>query len=190
MPNWCENEFLIRGSAEEIKKYKNSLLKDATGRYYPWISTVPIPELKDEAEVDAYIEKEHDNKTLCKFHYRVIDLRVIENNPEELELHFATAYGHAQHICTDEIFPKLSIFHKYFEQIWAYHGFSHYVKGKLIASGYEECEDSKSWQMYDYSPWPAGPNPLEDILRSCIVTTNDQLLRIEEVIESLKKEKQ
>lgn len=68
MPNWCENQVLIRGPAEEIKRYKDSLLKDATGKYYPWFSTVPLPELKDEAEVQAYLEKEY-HKTVYGFHY-------------------------------------------------------------------------------------------------------------------------
>jgi hypothetical protein len=162
MPNWCENQLLVRGPAEEIKRYKDSLLKDATGKYYPWFSTVPLPELKDEAEVDAYIAKEYDNKTVVSFHYRTTDLEVIENNPEELELHFETTYSKAQNVCTVDLFPKLSILHKYFEPMIAYHGFAHYVKGKLIAQGHEvgEAQDS-SWKMYDYNPWPVGVNPLE-----------------------------
>jgi hypothetical protein len=103
LPNWCENQVLIRGPAEDIKKYKNSILKDATGKYYPRFSTVPLQELKDEAEVEAYIEKEY-NITVFKFHYRVIDLEVIENNPEELELLFRTAYSWAQNLCTEDLF--------------------------------------------------------------------------------------
>lgn len=27
MPNWCENQILIRGPAEEITRYKDCLLK-------------------------------------------------------------------------------------------------------------------------------------------------------------------
>jgi hypothetical protein len=81
LPNWCENEVLIRGPAEEIKRYKDRLLKDATGKYYPYLSTVPLPELKGEAEVEAYIAKEYDNKTVYGFHYRAIDLEVIESSP-------------------------------------------------------------------------------------------------------------
>jgi hypothetical protein len=130
MPNWCENDVLIRGPAEEIKRYKDSLLKDATGKYYPWLSTVPLPELKDEAEVMAYIAKESDNETLSSFHHRVIDLEVIEKNPEELELHCLTAYSFAGYLCTDDLFPKLSILHKYFEPMMAYQGFAHFVNGK------------------------------------------------------------
>ena len=158
MPNWCENQVLIRGPAEEIKRYKDSLLKDATGKYYPWFSTVPLPELKDKAEVEAYIEKEY-NKTVYGFHYRAICLEVIENSPGELELHFDTANSWAQNLCRDDLFPQLSILHKYFEPMNGYHGFAHFVKGKMIASGHEEGEEQFSpWQMYDYNPWPPGMN--------------------------------
>jgi hypothetical protein len=188
LPNWCENQVLIRGPAEEIKRYKDSLLKDATGKYYPWISTIPLPALKDEAEVEAYIEKEYD-KTVYGFHYRTICLEVIENNPGKLELHFGTAWSRAQNLCTDELFPRLSILHKYFEPMNGYHGFAHYVKGELIASGHEVSEEQDSpWQMYDYNPWPAGVNPLEEKLKNYIVIPQDQLRPIEELDELLKKE--
>ena len=137
MPNWCENDVLIRGSADVIKRYRDSILKDATGEYYPWLSTAPLPELKDEAEVKAYTEKERGNKTLFSFGCRVINLEVVENNPEELELHFMTAYSEGENLCTDELFPELSILHKYFEPMNNYHGFVHYVKGVVIAQGHE-----------------------------------------------------
>jgi hypothetical protein len=189
LPNWCENQVLIRGTAEEIKKYKNSILRDATGKYYPWLSTVPIPELKDEAEVEAYIEKEYENRTVFKFHYRVIDLKVAENDPEGLELLFQTAYSWAQNLCIEDLFPKLSILHKYFEPMNAYHGFDHYVKGKLIASGHEVGEEQDSpWEMYDYNPWPAGVNPLDEKLKDYIIIPQDQLRLMNELIELLKKE--
>jgi hypothetical protein len=42
MPNWCENDVLIRGPAEEIKRYKGSLLKDATN---PQNQLEPLDEL-------------------------------------------------------------------------------------------------------------------------------------------------
>jgi hypothetical protein len=188
LPNRCENQVLIRGPAEEIKKYKNSILKDATGKYYPWLSMVPISELKDEAEVEAYIEKEY-NKTAFKFHYRVIYLEVIQNNPEELELLFRTAYSWDQNLCTEDLFPKLSILHKYFEPMTGYHGFDHYVKGKLIASGFEVCEEQDSpWEMYDYNPWPAGVNPLEEKLKEYIIIPNDRLRPMNELVELLKKD--
>jgi hypothetical protein len=189
MPNWCENEVLIRGPAEEIKRYKDSLLKDATGKYYPLISTVPLPELKDEAEVEAYIEKEYHNKTMYGLHYNAICLKVIENSPKELELHFRTADSRAQNLCTDELFPKHSILHKYFEPMNGYHGFAHYVKGKMIASGHEVSEEQDSpWQMYDYNPWPAGVNLLEEKPKNYIVIPQDQLRSIEELNELPKKE--
>jgi hypothetical protein len=190
LTNWCENYVLIRGPAEEIKNYKNSILKDDTGTYYPWLSTVPIPKLKDEAEVEAYIEKEYENKTVFKFHYHVVDFQVGENNPEGLELFFRTAYSWAQNLCTEDLFPKLSILHKYFEHMMGYHGFNHYVKGKLIASGYEISEDGDSpWQMYNYKPWP-GVNPLEEKLKNYIIIPLDRLRPIEELVELLKKEEQ
>jgi hypothetical protein len=136
----------------------------------------PVPELKDETEVYAYIDKEYDNKTVLTFQNRVTDLEVIENNPEELELHLKTAYGRACHLCTDDLYPKLSILHKYFEPMAAYHGFTHYVKGERIASGHEESEESFApWQMYDYNPWPPGVNPLEEKLNNYIIITEDQL---------------
>jgi hypothetical protein len=189
LPNWCENYVLIRGPAEEIKKYKDSILKDATGKYYPWLSTVPLPEMKDYAEVEAYIEKEYENKTLFKFQYRVIDLEVIENNPEELELHFSTAYNRAQNLCTEDLFPKFSILHKYFEPMNAYHGFEHYVKGKLIASGYEVSEEQDSpWEMYDYKPRPAGVNSLEEKLKEYNIIPNYRLRPMNELVELLKKD--
>ena len=189
MTNWCENQVLIRGPAEEIKRYKDSLLKDATGKYYPLLSTVPLPALKDEAEVEAYIAKEAGSKTLFSFHYRTIDLDVIENNPEELELRFKTAYSMAQNLCTDELLPKLSILHKYFEPMMAYHGFTHYVKGKMIAEGYEQCEEQDSpWQMYDYNPWPAGVKPLIEKFKKFMIVPEDQLRSIEELNELPKKE--
>jgi len=37
LANWCENYYLIRGPAEAITRYKDSILKDATGKYYPWL---------------------------------------------------------------------------------------------------------------------------------------------------------
>jgi len=103
MPNWCENDVLIRGRAEDIQRYKDSLLKDSTGKFYPWISTVPLPELENELKVEEYIV---NNKTLFPFHHRVVDLVVIENNSEELVLHFETAYSNAQtmDLCTDDLF--------------------------------------------------------------------------------------
>jgi hypothetical protein len=191
MPNWCENEVLIRGPAEDIRKYRESLLKDATGKYYPYFSTVPLPELKDEAEVQACIEKGYENKTVFGFSWRAIDMEVVETSPEELELHLLTAYSPAKNLCTEDLFPKLSILHKYFEPMMAYHGFAHYVKGKRIASGHEESEEQDSlWEMYNYAPWPAGMNPLKEKLRDYIIIPADQLRPMEELIELLKKEKQ
>jgi hypothetical protein len=184
MPNWCENDVLIRGPAEEIKRYKDSLLKDATGKYYPWLSTVPLPELKDEAEVEAYVEKEPGNKTAFSFGCQVIDLEVVENNPRELELHFRTAYSKGGNLCTDELFPELSILHKYFEPMNAYHGFAHYVKGELIASGHEVGEEQDSpWQMYDYNPRPSGVNPLVERLKNYIIIPVDMLRSITDLLE-------
>lgn len=189
MANWCENEVLIRGKVEDIQRYKDSLLKDMTGKYYPFFSTVSLPELKDKAEVDEYLARELDNETLFGFHYRTIDLEVIENNPEELKLKFDTAYSPAINLCIDELFPKLSILHRYFEPMMAYHGFYHYVKGKLIASGDEQCETQESpWQMYDYSPWPAGVNPLEEKLKRYYIIPLDQLRPMDELPEYLNKE--
>jgi hypothetical protein len=71
----------------------------------------------------------------------------------------------------------------------AYHGFDHYVKGKLIASGYEVGEEQDSpWEMYDYNPWPAGVNPLEEKLKDYIIIPNDQLRPMNELVELLKKD--
>jgi hypothetical protein len=188
MPNWCENDVHIRGSADVIKRYRDSILKDATGEYYPWLSTAPRPELKDEAEVKAYTETECGNKTLFSFGCRVINLEVVENNPEELELHFMTAYSEGENLCTDELFPELSILHKYFEPMNNYHGFVHYVKGVAIAQGHENGEDQDTpWQMYDYKPWPADVNPLEEKLKNYIKIPLDQLRPIEELVEYLKE---
>lgn len=189
MPNWCENEVLVQGPEDEIKRYKDSLLRDSNGKYYPWFSTVPLPELKDESEVKAYVEKESNTGTVFMFHDRVISLEVIENSPGELELHFYTAYCPAQKLCTDELFPKLSILQKYFEPINYFHGFIHFVKGKAIAEGYEQGEDQLSpWQMYDYKPWPEGVDPLKEKLKKCIAIPCNKLRPVEELIEILKKE--
>jgi hypothetical protein len=150
LPNWCENEVLIRGPIDVMKTYKDRILKDESRKYYPYFSAVALPELKDEDEVKAHITAECD-KTLFKFHYRVTDLEVIERNPEELELHFSTAYSPAKSLCPGDLMSKLSILHKYFEPMNAFHGFAHYVNGKLIASGHEECEEQDSpWAMYEY----------------------------------------
>jgi hypothetical protein len=189
VPNWCENQVLIRGPAEEIKRFKDSILKDATGKYYPFLSAVPLPELKDKSEVDAYIEKEY-KKTLWAFGYRAKDLEVIEKSSEELELHFETAYSQANYFGVD-LFPKLSVSHKYFEAMNNFHGFVHYVKGEVIAQGHEEGEEQDSpWQMYDYNPWPAGVNPLEEKLKKYIRIPLDQRRPMDELIEHLKKEEQ
>jgi hypothetical protein len=153
MPNWCYNNVLVRGPEDEIRRYKNRLLRDPTGKYYPWLSTAPLPEFKDEAEFKAYTEKESDTGTLFGLHYRVGDFEVIENNPGELELRFDTAHSPAQNLCIEEFFPKLSILHKYFEPMNNFHGFIHIVKGKVIAEGHEHGEEQDSpWQMYDYAP--------------------------------------
>jgi hypothetical protein len=161
MPNWCENSVLIRGPADEIRRYKDSLLKDPTGKNYPWLSTAPFPKLKDEAEVLAYIEKESNTGTGFSFQCHAMDLEVIENSPEELELHFYTAYSQAANLCPEELLPKLTIFHGYVEPINNFHGFVHYVKGKIIAEGYEqEGVWGETLQMFDYKPWPDGVDQL------------------------------
>ncbi len=186
MPNWCENEVLIRGPAEEIKRYKDSLLK-VGNKYYPFLSALPLPELKDESEVDAYFEKEY-KKTLWAFHYRATDLEVIEKSSEELELYFRSAYCEAEYFGQD-IFPKLSILLKYFEAMNNFHGFVHYAKGDVIAEGHEEGEEQDSpWQIYDYNPWPKGVNPLEEKLKNYICIPQDQLRPIEELQDLLDKE--
>ena len=187
MANWCENYYLIRGPAEAITRYKDSILKDATGKYYPWLSTVPLPELKDEAEVKAYIKKERDN-TLFDFHYRAFDMEVIENSPEELELSFISAYTQSTVMCIADLAPKLSILRKYFEPMNCYQGFAHHVKGKMIASGHQDGEPlSSPWQMYDYNPHVSS---LEEDLKGHIVITGDQLRQIEEQNENPKKEEE
>jgi hypothetical protein len=188
LPNWCQNDVLIRGPEDEIRRYKNRLLRDSTGEYYPWFSTIPLPEFKDEAEFKAYTEKESDTGTLFRLHYRVGYFEVIENSPGELELHFDTAYAPVQNVCTDEFYPKLSILHKYFEPMLAFHGFVHIVKGEVIAKGHEQCEEQDSpWQMYDYKPWPIDVNPLQDKLKDYIVIPCNQLRPMEELVEPLKK---
>jgi hypothetical protein len=186
MPNRCENQLLIRGPADEIKRFKDSLLK-VDNEYYPFISAVPLSELKDKSEANAYIEREN-GKTLWAFHYRVTDLEVIEKSSEELELHFETACSQAKYFGED-LFPKLSILHKYFEAMNNFHGFVHYVKGEVIAQGHEEGEEQDSqWEMYDYNPWPVGVNPLEERLKNYIKIPLNQLRPIGELDELLKKE--
>lgn len=188
MANWCENEVIIRGPADEIKRYKDSLLKDATGKYYPAFIKGQLPELKDEDEVMAYAKKESNTGNVHYLHYRAIELNVKENSPEELELHFDTAYSKAANLGPEELFPKLSILHKYFEPMNNFHGFVHFVKGKVIAEGHEHGEEQDSpWQMYDYKPWPANVNPLQDKLKDYIVIPCNQLRPIEELVELLKK---
>lgn len=183
MYNWCKNKVIVQGKAEDVKRYKDCLLKDASGKYYPWFSAIPFPELKNKAEVDAYIRVEYDG-TLFRIHCRVANLEVIENNPQELELNFDTAYSCAQRLWPDypHIFQKLSIFHKYFEPIMPYHGFDHYVKGKLIASGYEVGEGQLySWEMYNYAPWPPGVNPMWEALEDYAAISIDQLQPMDEL---------
>ena len=103
-------------------------------------------------------------------------------------MHFETAWSWAQYLGVD-LFPKLSILHKYFEAMNNFHGFVHYVKGEVIAQGHEEGEEQDSpWEMYDYNPWPVGVNPLEERLKNYIRIPIDQLRPIEELIEHLKKE--
>ena len=63
MPNWCANRLLIRGPAEEIKRYKDSLLK-VGGEYSPLLSAVTLRELKDESEFEAYIRKEYGKTSM------------------------------------------------------------------------------------------------------------------------------
>lgn len=150
MAKRCENQLLIRGPAEEIKRYKDSMLKDGND-YYPCLSSVPLPELKDRSEIEAYIRKEIGT-TLWPFHYKVIDLEVIEKSSEELVMHFETAWCKARYFGED-LFPKLSILHKYFDAINNSHGFAHYVKGEVIAQGHENGEEQDSpWEMYEYNP--------------------------------------
>ena len=183
MTNRCENQLLIRGPAEEIKRYKDSLLK-AGDKYY--LSAVPLPELKDKSDANAYIVSD-SGKTLRALSYRVTNLEVIEKGSEELELHFETAYRPAKNLGED-LFPKLSILHKYFEAMNNFHGFAHYVKGKVIAQGHEVGEEQDSpWQMHDYNPWPVGVNPLEERLKDYMVIPWDQLRPMEELNEYLKK---
>lgn len=103
-------------------------------------------------------------------------------------MHFETAYCKASYFGED-LFPKLSILHKYFEAINNFHGFVHYVKGEVIASGHEEGEEQDSpWQIYDYNPWPVGVNPLEERLKNYIKIPLYQLHPIGELNELLKKE--
>jgi hypothetical protein len=182
MPNWCENTVIIRGQSEEVRKYKDSLLQDSTGQYYPWISSIPLPEIKSD-DIDAYIEKEY-NKTLFNFHYRATELDVIVNNDEELVLHFWTAYIKATNLCTEDLFPTLSILHKYFEPIRNFHGFIHYVDGEVIAQGHEDGDDLNSpWKMYNYAPFPADINPLEEKLKNYAIIPADELHEIYEFLE-------
>jgi hypothetical protein len=177
MPNWCMNSVLIRGPSEVVKKYKESLLRDSTGQYYPWFSSIPLPELKDEAEVDSYVKEEYENKTLFRFHYRAVQFEVIEKSPESLELKFWTAYNKATNLCADEnLFLELSIVHKYVEPMAAYHGFAHYVKGELIASGQEVSE---SWEMYDYVQ--PGPDSLDEELKDFCIIPVSELREIHEL---------
>jgi hypothetical protein len=189
MPNWCENQLQIRGPAEEIKRFKDSLPR-VGNKYYPFISEVPLPDLKDESELYEYVEniEKESEKTLWCFHFRVTDLEVVEKSSDELELRFNTAYSQAKYLGED-LFPKLSILHKYFEPMNCFHGFVHCVKGKVIAVGHEEGEELDSpWEMYDYTPWPVGVNPLEEKLKNYIIIPWDQLRPMDELEEYLKKE--
>lgn len=187
MPIMFENQLLIRGPAEEITRFKNSLLR-VGDKYYPFISEVALPELIDESDVDVYIKKEID-KTLWALNYAT-DPEVIEKSSEELELNYETAYLQAGYF-GQNLFPKLSILHKYFEAMNNIHGFSHYINGEIIAQGHEvgEKQDSK-WEMYDYNPWPVGMSPIEERLKDYIVIPLDQLRPMDELDELLKKEKQ
>ena len=77
---------------------------------------------------------------------------VIEKGPDELELTFETADSQARYFGQD-LFPRLSILHKYCEHMNNFHGFVHYVKGKVIAQGHENGEEQDSpWEMYEYNP--------------------------------------
>ena len=157
MANWCENKVIIRGPAEEIGRYKNSLLKDSTGKYYPIFIKGPFPELKDNDEVIAYVKKESDTGSVHYLHYRAVEFNVKENSPEELELDYDTAYSPSENLGPEELCRKLSIFHKYFEPQRLFHGFIHIVKGITIALGHEEAgDDWKNFyrQLGDYKPWP------------------------------------
>jgi hypothetical protein len=185
MTNWYENHVLIRGPAVEIKRFKDRLVK-VGNKYYPLLSAVPHLELKDTSELGTCIQKEIC-KTLWAFNWGVTELELIERCPEELELHFESKYGHAKYFGED-IFPRLSILNKYFEPMNNVHGFVHFVKGEVIASGHEEGEEQDSpWEIYDYNPWPVGVNPLEERSKNYFINTQDQLRSLKELNEYLKK---
>jgi hypothetical protein len=184
MANWCENQLYIKGSIEEIKRYKDSLLK-AGDKYYPFISTVPLPELQDH-ELDAYIEKEH-GKNLFKFHYRVTDFEVIECAPDVLEIHFETAYSPAKYL-GENLFPELSIVHKFFGAMSNIHGFAHFLNGKLCAEGFERGDEQDSrWRLWDYNPYPIGVNPLEERLKNYVRVPLSELKEMEELDQKFKE---
>jgi hypothetical protein len=191
MPNWCHNNVLIRGPEDEIRRYKDSLLRDSAGKYYPLFKMGPLPELKGKDEFSKYIHKESNRENLHYLHYRAAYLEVTENSPEELELSFSTAYSQADNLGPEELCRKLAIFHEYFEAINNFHGFVYIVKGKVIAKGCMEEEGREEeffWKIYfDFNPWPEVADPLIEKLKDRIVIPINKLQPLEKLIELCKK---
>ncbi len=182
MTNWCINTLVIRGQAADIEHFKNSLLK-VNDRYQPFISTVPLPKMQKEEEIDAYFEREYE-ETLHSFGCAACDLVVTERSPEILEMRLATASSEVN-LELGCLFPKLNILLRFYERMNNYSGFKHWVRGRVIAEGSEVGEDQDSPpELYDYRH-PDDP----DLFTKVIVVPMEQLGLMKELVEQLKKNK-
>ena len=140
MPNYCDNSLYIRGSQDELKRFK----KFAGGYGFPWTNNIPNIDEKPPVflELDLYkFIKPADN---CPMSYNdygydwarinhgtkwgCFDTNVSEIENNRLDYHFTTAwspFSEEVFYKMTELFPKLEFLYKYHEGGCDFYGKMH-----------------------------------------------------------------
>ncbi len=169
MPNWCENDLYVRGTKEELAKFKEAV-KGTNHQGEEVLITeekiIPYPDkFKELDRVAAEYHKAHpapedyfkgpkdgfnqggyewcNENWGTKWGFGNVELRSEED--QELEYGFETAWAPPEPLIKKlgEMFPQLEFELKYFEAGAGYSGVLRIVKGKVVEEHSGEYSGSR-----------------------------------------------
>jgi hypothetical protein len=145
MPNWCENELQIEGEKERLNEVMEFFKNEKGEVEFDFNKLIPYPEeyQKMDDEGDGICGKGFNSggyEWCCKnwgTKWNACEINLDDSNMEfsgYIEYSFDTAWSPPKPVilALTKKFPKLKIYHRYFECGAAYNGLAVYENGILV----------------------------------------------------------
>ena len=184
MPNWCDNTISISGNADSVKKLKEFVGRPITedGKQIENV-LYSLANIKPSVpDSESLLGKDFESKGPDDWYHNNINSwgtkwdvygNVYMNDYKEGDEFISYSFDSAWAPPTlttktlSEIFPELSIEHKYYESGCDFWGIETYAKGELISEVGGEL-DHKAWTTLGQECWNCSENEdIEDMYSDC-----------------------